>query len=119
MAQRREEGFTLIEAAVAIAVVAILSGIIAPLVVKNIKDSQVARARNDVQIIAGAIGSQYKDTGSRPTGAGPNASTGTVNNGWFSGTVAPSAAAGGAAVFLNANNTFKSSSHSSSWSSVR
>ena len=106
MALRREQGFTLIEAAVAIAVVAILSGIIAPLVVKNIKDSQVARARNDVQVIAGAIGSQYKDTGSRPTGAGTGASSGLLNVGWFSGATAPSAAAGGAAVFTNANNTF-------------
>lgn len=68
-----QRGFTLIEAAVAIAVVAILSGIIIPLVVKNMRDSQVARAKNDVQVIAAAIASQIKDTGRRPAfAAGPN-----------------------------------------------
>ncbi len=68
-----QKGFTLIEAAVAIAVVAILSGIIIPLVVKNLRDSQIARAKNDVQVIAAAIASQIKDTGRRPAfGNGPN-----------------------------------------------
>ena len=66
MQHRRQQGFTLIEAAVAIAVVAILSGIIVPLVVKNLRDSQVARARNDVQVVAAAVASQLKDTGTRP-----------------------------------------------------
>ena len=72
MNRRRQSGFTLIEAAVAIAVVAILSGIIVPLVVKNLRDSQIARAKNDVQVIAAAIASQIKDTGRRPGFAGPN-----------------------------------------------
>lgn len=67
MRTHRNNGFTLIEAAVAIAVIAILSGIIVPLVVKNIRDSQLARAKNDVQVIAAAIASQLKDTGNRPT----------------------------------------------------
>lgn len=72
-----QRGFTLIEAAVAIAVVAILSGIIIPLVVKNMRDSQVARAKNDVQVIAAAIASQIKDTGRRPSLAGgPNIANG-------------------------------------------
>jgi prepilin-type N-terminal cleavage/methylation domain-containing protein len=72
-----QRGFTLIEAAVAIAVVAILSGIIIPLVVKNLRDSQISRAKNDVQVIAAAIASQIKDTGRRPNlGAGPNMANG-------------------------------------------
>ena len=74
MAQR---GFTLIEAAVAIAVVGILSAIIVPLVVKNLQDSQIARAKNDVQVIAAAVASQIKDTGRCPTLAGgPNMANG-------------------------------------------
>ena len=86
-----QRGFTLIEAAVAIAVVAILSGIIIPLVVKNLRDSQVSRAKNDVQVIAGTLASQIKDTGRRPLGAGPNllngggVSTGVGNVTWGSG----------------------------------
>lgn len=66
MVQDRERGFTLIEAAVAIAVVAILSGIIVPLVVKNLNDAKNARAKNDTQVIAAAIASQFKDTAHRP-----------------------------------------------------
>ncbi len=84
---RRQRGFTLIEAAVAIAVVAILSGIIVPLVVKNLQDSQNARAKNDIQVIAAAIASELKDTGSRPTKAGTAGSdgTGVTDSNWVSG----------------------------------
>lgn len=89
----RQRGFTLIEAAVAIAVVAILSGIIVPLVVKNINDSQNARAKNDVQVIAAAIASQIKDTGGRPTAAGPNGSTGAGDSIWGSGGADPTGSA--------------------------
>lgn len=86
MRQHKQRGFTLIEAAVAIAVVAILSGIIVPLVVKNIRDSQLARAKNDVQVLGAAIASQIKDTGRRPTAAGgPGGSTAAANQYWQSG----------------------------------
>jgi prepilin-type N-terminal cleavage/methylation domain-containing protein len=82
----RKQGFTLIEAAVAIAVVAILSGIIVPLVIKNLRDSQRARALNDVQVIAAAVASQMKDTGRRPMyAAGPGGSTGAGQAIWASG----------------------------------
>jgi prepilin-type N-terminal cleavage/methylation domain-containing protein len=86
MRRTRQQGFTLIEAAVAIAVVAILSGIIVPLVVKNLRDSQIARAKNDVQVIAAAVASQIKDTGRRPTAAGgPGASDASGGSLWASG----------------------------------
>jgi prepilin-type N-terminal cleavage/methylation domain-containing protein len=52
MNQRR--GFTLVEVAVAIAVVAILAAIIIPMLLKNLRDARRARARNDLQVIAGA-----------------------------------------------------------------
>jgi prepilin-type N-terminal cleavage/methylation domain-containing protein len=100
-------GFTLIEAAVAIAVVAILSGIIVPLVLKNIKDSQVARAKNDVQVIAAAIAAQIKDTGVRPSVAGgPGGATGAqANTTWYSGPAlgAYPAAIAGTLPFTGAN----------------
>lgn len=98
MQHRREQGFTLIEAAVAIAVVAILSGIIVPLVVKNLRDSQVARSRNDVQVIAAAVASQLKDTGTRPyTGIGAGAVV------WGSGAT-PATQAPAGATLTNANS---------------
>ena len=101
---KRQQGFTLIEAAVAIAVVAILSGIIAPLVVKNIKDAQTARAKNEVQVIAAAIAAQMRDLGARPSLAGGGTmGTGLTDNAW--------ASAGAAATFvtpptLGATNAF-------------
>jgi prepilin-type N-terminal cleavage/methylation domain-containing protein len=90
MRRSSQQGFTLIEAAVAIAVVAILSGIIVPLVVKNLQDSQIARAKNDVQVIAAAIASQIKDTGSRPgVGPGPGGAAGGTYALWASAGAAP------------------------------
>jgi type II secretory pathway pseudopilin PulG len=67
---RDTKGFTLVEAALAIGVVAILSGIILPLVLKNIRDSRLARARNDLQVLAGAVAMQLRDTGRRPMAPG-------------------------------------------------
>ena len=90
---KNQQGFTLIEASVAIAVVAILSGAIAPLILKNINDSKVARAKNDVQVIAGAVAAMYKDMGTRP-----NAKQGVTTATWISGpagnTILPQTAAG-------------------------
>jgi general secretion pathway protein G len=68
-------GFTLIEVIVVIAVVAILAAILTPQIVKNISESKVARAKNDLVVIAAAIGDFYKDTGKHPfySNAGGNA----------------------------------------------
>jgi prepilin-type N-terminal cleavage/methylation domain-containing protein len=108
----KQKGFTLVEAAIAIGVVAILSGIIIPLVLKNIRDSQVARAKNDLQVLAGALAAQMKDTGRRPNVAGgPNACTGAGDARWSSGGSDPIVrAVGGAEAALNlpvAVNTFQ------------
>lgn len=104
MSARHQKGFTLIETAVAIAVVAILSGIVVPLVIKNIQDSQVARAKNDVQVIAAALASQVKDTGVRPnTAGGPGGATGAAQQTWHSGPAAGSAPTN---LTLTENNSF-------------
>ncbi len=58
-----QKGFTLIEVIVAIAVVAILAGVITPSVIKHLDDSKRARAQNDCLVIGSAIGSFYKDVG--------------------------------------------------------
>jgi len=83
----KAQGFTLVEAAVAIGVVAVLSGIIIPLVLKSMRDAKIARARNDIMVIAGAIAHQLKDTGTRPRAAVVgvvNPPTGVGNALWFS-----------------------------------
>ena len=95
--RRDRQGFTLIEAAVAIAVVAILSGIIVPLVVKNLRDSQRARALNDVQVLAAAVANQLKDTGTRP-----KAGIAAAAVPWGSGTT-PATLAPTNATLVNAN----------------
>jgi prepilin-type N-terminal cleavage/methylation domain-containing protein len=61
-----QQGFTLIEVIVAIAVVAILAGIITPSVIKHLDDSKQARAQNDCLVIGTAIGSFYKDVARWP-----------------------------------------------------
>ncbi len=59
-------GFTLIEIIIVIAVIAILAGIATPSIVKNIKDSRVARARSDCKEIASTMASFYKDVAMWP-----------------------------------------------------
>jgi len=71
---KQQKGFTLIEVIVVIAVVAILAAILTPQIVKNIGESKIARAKNDLVVIAAAIGDFYKDTGKYPfysAAAGP------------------------------------------------
>lgn len=106
----KQRGFTLVEAAVAIGVVAILSGIIIPLVLKNIRDAQIARAKNDLHVIAAALASEIRDTGGRPrAGNGvANGPTGAADAYWFSGGRLPTVnahAANGVVALPNANNT--------------
>jgi len=89
---RKAVGFTLVEAAVAIGVVAILAGILIPLVLKNLDDARRARARNDLQVIAAAIASQLADTGSRPRedgGPAVGGASGLEDDLWFSGGAPP------------------------------
>jgi prepilin-type N-terminal cleavage/methylation domain-containing protein len=68
-------GFTLIEIVIVIAVIAILAGIATPSIVKNIRDSRIARAKSGTKEIAATLVSFYKDTGHWPTTDGTNAVT--------------------------------------------
>jgi type II secretory pathway pseudopilin PulG len=85
-------GFTLVEAATAIGVAAILAGLIIPPVLKHLRAARYARARNDMLVIAGALASQMKDTGGRPVAPGGPAvghADGTGDAWWFSAGVLP------------------------------
>lgn len=64
---RNNGGFTLMEMAVVLAVVAVLVAILVPTVAKHIRDSQITRAGNEVQVIAAAVMMLYKDTGRWPS----------------------------------------------------
>lgn len=70
MSKRHVEGFTLIEMVVVLAVIGILAAILTPTIAKNINDSKIARATNEVQVIAAAVASFYKDLGRWPTSDG-------------------------------------------------
>jgi type II secretory pathway pseudopilin PulG len=61
-----QRGMTLIETTVILAVITILSGMLAPAILQFIEDSKVARARSDVQTIANSILRFYQDTGHFP-----------------------------------------------------
>ncbi len=64
---RPSSGFTLVEVIVVIAAVALLSAIVTPMIVKQINDSKMARARNECQVIASALGDFFKDVGYFPS----------------------------------------------------
>ena len=63
----KTRGFTLIEMVVVLAVVAILAAILTPTIAKNINDAKIARANNEAQVVASAMGSFFKDVGRWPT----------------------------------------------------
>lgn len=65
-ARAYDAGFTLIEILVAVAILAILSAALAPMVVKYVSDGRVARALSDAQTIAGGVIGFQLDTGRWP-----------------------------------------------------
>ena len=93
MRGRNEKGFTLIEVVVVVAVIAILAAVLTPYITKYIDDSKVAKARNEVQVIAAAVTNAYKDLGRWPNQI--NATT--DYGGLYTGTVLPAATLLGAA----------------------
>ncbi len=89
MRRRRDDGFTLIEVVVVVAVIAILAAVLTPYIIKYIDDSRIAKARNEVQVIGGALTNFYKDLGVWPS---KDASGGTIVF-LYTGTATPTEAA--------------------------
>jgi prepilin-type N-terminal cleavage/methylation domain-containing protein len=93
MRKRNEKGFTLIEVVVVVAVIAILAAVLTPYITKYIDDSKIAKARNEVQVIAAAVTNAYKDLG-----RWPNRNTAVADyGGLYTGATTPAAAFIGAA----------------------
>lgn len=63
---RGEKGFTLIEVLVVAGIIAILAGILVPLILKEIDESRVSRAYGDIRSISAAMIVFKKDTGLWP-----------------------------------------------------
>lgn len=97
------KGFTLIEVVVVVAIVALLSAVLTPIVAQKINDSRISKAQNETAVIAAALGDFYKDVAVFPamdqTGAINKVKTlvsgssvpatnpfGSGNTGWFTST---------------------------------
>jgi prepilin-type N-terminal cleavage/methylation domain-containing protein len=93
MRKRNEKGFTLIEVVVVVAVIAILAAVLTPYITKYIDDSKIAKARNEVQVIAAAVTNAYKDLGRWPN----RINAATDYGGLYTGATTPAAAFFGAA----------------------
>lgn len=66
MRRRGEAGFTLVEVIVIVAVLAIVAGIVAPMIFKQIDESKVTRAEADCKSIGSAVLTFRKDVGIWP-----------------------------------------------------
>lgn len=70
-AQRnREAGFTLVEVIVIVAILAILAGILVPMIFSQIDEARIARAESDAKSISSALLTFRKDTGVWPNLSG-------------------------------------------------
>ena len=86
MKRKGNAGFTLIEVIVVVAVIAILAAVLTPYITKYIDDSKIAKARNEVQVIGGALTNFYKDVGRWPN---MNPVTGAATTVLYTGTAIP------------------------------
>ncbi len=99
---RKNKGFTLFEAVIAIAVVTLLAGTLIPMTVKYVRRARIAKATNDLKVIGAAVAQQIADTGARPrvdltAQGGPNGSGNAI---WYSAGNPPDVEGGAAAVAL-------------------
>lgn len=63
---KKQSGFTLVEVIVVAGIIAILAGILVPLILKEIDEARISRAYGDIRSIASAMIVFKKDTGKWP-----------------------------------------------------
>jgi prepilin-type N-terminal cleavage/methylation domain-containing protein len=85
----KKQGFTLVELVVVIAIIAVLSSVVAPNVFKSIEKARKARAIKDLQSLNIGVAALYVDTGKFPNGcpissANPEVALDTPASGLFS-----------------------------------
>ena len=73
MGKSKSAGFTLVEVVIVLAVIAILSAVLMPMIAKNIESARMARASADTATIAKAIVAFFQDLGQWPVYRGGTA----------------------------------------------
>jgi general secretion pathway protein G len=67
LARRGEEGFTLVEVLVVLAIIGLMMGLVGPRVLNYLSESKVKAAKIQIQSISGALDLFYLDAGRYPT----------------------------------------------------
>jgi prepilin-type N-terminal cleavage/methylation domain-containing protein len=98
-------GFTLIELAVVLAIIAVLAAILTPLISGYLEQARIARAMAETRIIADAVRMFHRDTGKYPIHSAAGQTTSAYA--WFvgPGTIPPMGLVGTSSSLLNFLNT--------------
>jgi len=99
----KQRGFTLVEVIVVAGIIAILAGILVPMILKEIDEARITRAYADVRSISNAIIILKKDSGKWPTLDGACSSTVTFlyGNGNLPGNLGPAGYDQATSVFID------------------
>jgi prepilin-type N-terminal cleavage/methylation domain-containing protein len=79
ISMKRSRGFTLIELAVVLAIIAVLAAILTPLVTSYLDQARVTRAMADLRTIADSVNLYQRDTGRWPIYDSPAGYPNTIN----------------------------------------
>jgi len=112
MQLKKQSGFTLIEVIVVAGIIAVLAGILVPLIFKEIDESKITRAAADVRSISSALIILKKDTGQWPVSA-TCTNTVTLLNG--SGSMPSALAAGWDNTTMHDINDYLSTDDNACW----